>query len=237
MADDGVPATDQATARATDGRSTADRRSYVRALAALAGGGGLALAAAQATWVTSPAAGVGFSTSFTGSDLAPAVVACALVSIAGAVAVIATRGLVRRLLGVLLAVVSMVLVVGPARVLADPSGAARQSLARVAVGAADAAGPATTAWWWCALAAVGGAAVFVGSVSTLLHGRSWPVMAARYEAPAGGRGTATTPDAWAQLDRGQDPTVDTEVDEAAPASDGSAGTDPTAATGGQDLQE
>ena len=159
--------------------------------------------------MTTASAGIGFSTSFTGSELVPALVACALASIAGAVAVVATRGVARRLLGVVLAVVAVVIVVTALQVLADPTGASRSSLSLVAGGAAAATRPATCAWWWCLLAAAGGVTALCGACLTALHGSSWPVMGARFEAPAQGRvRRSAAADAWTQLDQGQDPTVD-----------------------------
>jgi hypothetical protein len=186
-----------------------ERGSYAAALAALASGGVLALAVAQAPWVSATGVGVGYATSFSGSDLAPAVVACALVAIAGAVGVLATRGLARRLVGALLALVGLVLVAGPVQVLADPAGAAQHPLALVTGGAAALPRSASVAWWWCVLAAVGGAAVLAGAALTVVRGSRWPVMAARYDAPVAGRRAGTTgPDVWTLLDRGEDPTLD-----------------------------
>jgi len=214
MSGDGLPSRadagdDGALDRGHVGVAAAARRSYTAAVGSLAAGGAVALAVAQANWVTTASAGVGFSTSFTGSELAPAMVACALASMAGAVAVVATKGLVRRLIGVVLAVVAVVIVAAPLRVLVDPTGASTSSLSLVAGGATAAARPATAAWWWCLLAAAGGVTALCGAALTVLRGSGWPVMAARFESPAGGRarGSAAV-DAWTQLDRGQDPTVD-----------------------------
>lgn len=202
---------------------------------------------AQATWVTATPAGTRFATALTGTDLAPVAVTCALVAVAGAVAVVATRGLGRRLVGVLLVAVALVLVGGPLQVLADPAGAARRPLAVLADGAAVAPRSASVAWWWCALAAVGGLAVLTGAALTVARSAGWPVMSARYDAQAGPRRTPrAAADDWARLDRGEDPTVDPQTDPAegpapGPGQDVDAGSQqpldpgPPAASG--DLQE
>jgi len=190
-------------------RTRTSSRGYVAVLAALAGGGALALVAAQAVWVRATGAGDGFQTPFTGAELATGQVACALVAMAGAVAVIATRGVGRRLVAVVLTVVGVVLVVGPVRVLAEPAGAARHPLALVTGGAQGLPRSVALAWWWPLLAVVGGVSVVTGAVLTVLRGGGWPVMAARFESPARAGSRALAPgDAWARLDRGEDPTVD-----------------------------
>jgi uncharacterized membrane protein (TIGR02234 family) len=203
-------------------------REYVLALCLLAGGAALALVAAQATWVTATEPEVGYVSGFKGSEVAPAMVAFALVALAGGVAVIATRGWVRRVVGGLLAVAGLVVVAGPVSVLADPAGAVRHPLALVSGGADTVPREVSVAWWWCALAALGGVCVVAGALLTVWHGSRWATMASRYDAPAGrSRSAARTPDAWTQLDQGLDPTFDPTFD---PTTDPTADptSDPTA---------
>jgi Tryptophan-associated transmembrane protein (Trp_oprn_chp) len=182
------------------------------ALAGLAGGGGMALVAAQPTWVTATESEVGYATGFAGSQVAAGVVACALVALAGTVGVIATRGVVRRLVGSVLLLVGLVLVVVPVGVVVDPAGAVRHPLSLVAGGADTAPRMVTVAWWWCVLAALGGVAVVGASALTVLRASGWPVMASRYERPGGRR--VRPADAWTQLDQGLDPTADPPADPA-----------------------
>lgn len=184
------------------------RREYTLALAGLAGGGALALAVAQATWVVARRKDVGFDTSFGGSAIAGGLVACSLVAMAGAVAVLASRGVVRRAVGALLAVMGAVVAWSALAVLVGPAAAVRGPLDAV-TGGASASAPhvVSLAWWWCVLAVVGGLAVLAAGALTALRGTRWPVMAARYDGPAGSRRRAA-PDAWSLLDRGEDPTVD-----------------------------
>jgi uncharacterized membrane protein (TIGR02234 family) len=66
----------------------------------------------------------------------------------------------------------------------------------------------TTAWPWLAL--IGGLAVVVSGLATMLRGRGWPVMGARYEAPGAPRRKRQTDREtamWESFDRGEDPTV------------------------------
>jgi hypothetical protein len=138
-----------------------------------------------------------------GGDLLPWVPAIALVGLAGAGAVLATRGLVRRLVGALLLIVGV--------------GVASGGVYGTAVVERGGAGPA-----WPAFCMVGGLLVAAGGLYTTARGHRWPGMGARYERPAG-RGSGardgtdgadgrrvegrTTADAWAALDRGEDPTI------------------------------
>lgn len=57
-----------------------------------------------------------------------------------------------------------------------------------------------------AVGVVGGALVVIGSAWTLVKGRQWPVMGARYESTAKRRPTALSD--WDAQDRGIDPTAD-----------------------------
>jgi uncharacterized membrane protein (TIGR02234 family) len=184
------------------------RREYAIALAGLAGGGALALAVAQATWVVARTREAGFDTPFPGSRLAVGLVACSLVAMAGAVAVVATRGLARRVVGGLLAVAGANVVWAALSVLVRPASAVGEPLAAV-TGGASAGAPhvVSLAWWWCLLALVGGVAVVTAGALAAARGGRWAVMAARYDGPSGSRRTSA-PDAWSLLDRGEDPTVD-----------------------------
>jgi uncharacterized membrane protein (TIGR02234 family) len=185
------------------------RRGYAAALLAVAGGGALALVAAAPGWVVATNREVGYDTTFGGSQVAPGLVACALVALAGAVAVIASRGWARRVVGMLLGVIGLVVAGLPLRVVLDPAGAVRSPLAAVTGGTGAAIRVVEVAWWWPGLAAVGGLLVLAGAAATVVRSDAWPVMAARYDAPAGSRRRgAAAADPWALLDRGEDPTLD-----------------------------
>ncbi|MEV1287593.1 Trp biosynthesis-associated membrane protein [Micromonospora sp. NPDC049679] len=185
------------------------RRALTYALLFCLAGAGLALYAATRTWAVEvtvrPAPLPGLRTARTGGSLLPWLPALAVVGLAGAGAVIATRGLTRRLVGMLLLLIGVGLTAGGGYgVLAvDPGGA----------GAGAAA--------WPTLCAVGGLLLAGGGLVTALRGQHWPSMGARYERPPARRdGVADGPvetsgrvegagtrQAWDALDRGEDPTV------------------------------
>ncbi|MEV6525559.1 Trp biosynthesis-associated membrane protein [Longispora sp. NPDC051575] len=104
----------------------------------------------------------------------------AVVAMAGAGALLATRGLGRRLVGALLVLAGLGVLAASGYGL-DADGAARVLL------------PAGNALSGLALCAAGAA--------TLRFGAGWPTMGARYE-----RGTERKDDMWSALDRGEDPT-------------------------------
>ncbi|WFE30523.1 Trp biosynthesis-associated membrane protein [Solwaraspora sp. WMMD791] len=151
----------------------------------------------------------------TGADVLPWLPALALVGLAGAGAVLASRGLVRRLIGALLAVVGVAVLAGAAAVLVGVTPVGRA-----------AAETASTAPHWPALAMAGALLSTAGGLVTVLRSGGWPAMGARYERTAPGTtapgATSTRPaadrratsaprstlDTWAALDRGEDPTVD-----------------------------
>ncbi|GAB1690509.1 Trp biosynthesis-associated membrane protein [Krasilnikovia sp. M28-CT-15] len=142
------------------------------AAVACAAGAGLALYAATRTWSVrlTPRPGLTeLRAAHTGAEQMPWLVALAVVALAGAGALLATRGVARRLLGGLLATIG----VG----LAAVAVAGRATLDPGAAGAAATLGPAA-----CVL---GGALVAVGGWWAARHGHTWPAMGARYE-----RGTA-----------------------------------------------
>jgi hypothetical protein len=171
------------------------RRALTFALLLCAAGAGLALYAVTRVWlveVTERAAPLpSLRVERTGGDLMSWLPPLAVVSLAGAGAVIATRGLVRRLVGVLLAVLGVAIGVGAAVEL--------------------------TSGGWPVLTLLGGLAVLASGGWTAARGADWPSMGARYERPArtGGEeplpamnGPRGTRQAWDALDRGEDPTGD-----------------------------
>lgn len=125
-----------------------------------------------------------------GSELAPLAWALALVQLAGGGALLATRGVLRRGLGVLIAL-------------------AAAGSAVAAISGASGTGAAL----WPAACTVGAVAGVAAGVLTLRRGHAWPGMSARYErrpepAPAAGKAEKLeNRDAWDALDRGDDPTA------------------------------
>ncbi|MCA2212338.1 Trp biosynthesis-associated membrane protein [Jidongwangia harbinensis] len=143
-------------------------RRLPHAVIAVLAGAGLALYAATRTWSVRLTERPGLSdlrAEATGAAEMPWLPALALVALAGAGAMLATRGTVRRALGVLLVAggAGLVLSAIVARAGLDPG----------------AAGAAATIW--PAACVLGGALVGLGGLGAVRHGRHWPVMGARYE--------------------------------------------------------
>jgi len=148
-------------------------------------GAGLAFVGAGRTWESGYTHNVAplppSSFDQTGGDLVPGLAALALVGLAGAGALLATRGWGRRVVGVLVLLVGVALIA--------------LSLGR--------AFDASTAW--PALTAAGGLLVVLAGLAAAAAGHRWPGMGARYErSPKSAGGTTDT---WNALDRGEDPTV------------------------------
>jgi len=166
-----------------------------------------------------------------GQDLVPVAGALAVASLAGLAAVIATRGLARRLVGVFLAAAGAltVLLVGMPASTADVLAAARatplsQAGSATAGGGAGggaggvpgtgAAGLGATAhvvlvsFPWRPLAIAGALAVLVAGIVVAWRGPRWPAMSARYSRASGGdpRPVADTATLWESLSKGVDPT-------------------------------
>jgi tryptophan-associated transmembrane protein len=198
------------------------RRSYLFTLMSCLTGAGLALAAVTRTWSLHSTARTGMSDlriARTGADLEPWVIGLALVALAGTGALLATRGVVRRLLGGMLAL------------------AGAGVLAGAIIGRAG-LDPGRASLLWPIACALGGAIITLGGVTAARDGHRWPSMSTRYErgpvppqrtdaaaeseplAAAGlkpGPGTRTPSSAhiepvdhraaWDALDRGDDPTT------------------------------
>jgi LPXTG-motif cell wall-anchored protein len=147
-------------------------------------GAGLALFAVSRTWTdvvtVRPAPLPPVHELKTGSALMPWLPALGLVALAGAGALLATRGLVRAAVGVLLLLCGFGLVAGAA--------------ARLPAG-------------WPVATALGGLLVAGAGGLTLARGRRWPGLGTRYDRPAGAaRAPETGTELWDALDRGDDPT-------------------------------
>jgi uncharacterized membrane protein (TIGR02234 family) len=187
------------TARGTLG-GAAPRRALTIAVASCALGAALALLAATRTWTVvitpRPAPAAALRTARTGSDLEPWLTALALVALAGAGALLATRGRSRAAVGAMLVLSGIGVLAGGVDGLA--------TFAHVTVA-------------WPVLAVV--ASVFIGYGGGLaaVRGRRWPAMGSRYERPRAPRTPAEDqpqyigPSAsdvamWDALDRGEDPT-------------------------------
>jgi uncharacterized membrane protein (TIGR02234 family) len=183
------------------------RRELAIVVLACAVGAALVLFAASRTWSVTltvrPAPLPPLRQAQTGSGQSPWLPAVALVALAGAGALLAVRGLARTAVGALLVGCGAVLALGAVGALTAgrPGGAA--------------AGDVGPRAGWPLLALSGAVLVAVAGLLTVVRGRRWPGMGARYERrprPATRPAPAGSPDAapvalWEALDRGDDPTA------------------------------
>jgi uncharacterized membrane protein (TIGR02234 family) len=146
----------------------------------------------------------------TGRTVDSAPTALALVALAGVVAVLATRGIVRRVVGGVLTLAGVGLM-WRAIAAASPmsAGRARSLVAdrRRTVDLTGVTPHVATHAGWAVLSAVCGALVAVAGGLIAWRGQRWQVMSTRYEAPDPEREQARAATTmWTALDRGEDPT-------------------------------
>jgi uncharacterized membrane protein (TIGR02234 family) len=194
------------------------RREAALALLGCVAGAGVTLIAGGRPWVDGQAVQGTLRAPLhvSGGSLAPAVPALALAALAGALAVLATRGVVRRVAGFAVALCGLGVVVASALHLnPDTDDLAGRAGSALGTATATATGGGT-AWPW--LAIVGGVLITGAGGAAAWHGPVWPAMSSRYEAPSSAdaavptRQRTTADDAplaqWRAMDRGEDPTVD-----------------------------
>lgn len=172
---------------------TTHRREFALAVLGCLAGAGLALFAATRTWAVEvtarPAPLPALRAPQSGAVLVPWLPALAVVALAGAGALPATRRAGRGAVAVLLLAAGLGVAAG--------GGYGLAAVAQVAA--------------WPALCVLGGLAVAAAAASAVVRGRRWPAMGTRYEraartaAPTGAR---TGTEMWDALDRGEDPTAD-----------------------------
>jgi len=151
-----------------------------------------------------------------GTDLVPLAGALGLAALAGLIAVIATKGVARRAVGVLLALfgagagAAVLTTVSAATVVSVAAGKVASPASAALSGAAGSTTSGTSGNGalvlsnstghaimsgtpWQAAVIVGGLLIFAAGLATVLRGQDWPVMSARYDAPgtraAAGTGT------------------------------------------------
>ncbi|MFG1606372.1 Trp biosynthesis-associated membrane protein [Actinoplanes sp. NPDC049265] len=178
-------------------------------------GAGLAIFAATRVWAVRVTERPGLPElreTTTGAAAQGWLIALGLVALGGAAALLATRGVVRRGLGVLVVLAGMGLAVAAV-------------VGRAGLDAGEAGAGAVV---WPAACVIGAALIVVGGLSAARRGHRWPSMGSRYErskapSPHAEPGGASEPSAaaglkpgvtgtdtraaWDALDRGDDPTV------------------------------
>ncbi|MEN3358228.1 MAG: hypothetical protein V7637_2210 [Mycobacteriales bacterium] len=213
------PATAAADGRGRPARVA--RREMVAVLLLGLGGAGLALLAGGRVWLRvdaprrTPLPDVAVALS--GRTVEPLVPALGVVGLAGLVALLATRGRGRRIVGGLLAASGLLLAVRAAGRVAGPDQATAWALLADA-GKTSGIPPGTaltasTSPVWPVLVVLAGLALLLAGAGALLRSRRWPGMSTRYDAPASAptpaktAKTASPAAVWDALDRGDDPTA------------------------------
>jgi uncharacterized membrane protein (TIGR02234 family) len=201
--------------------TTSRERLAVLALGVI--GAGLAFLTVTRPWLTvsvqDPLTGSG-RLHPAGRDVAALVPAAALVALAASAAAVTMRRIGRQVAGLLLVAAGAAIASAAATVLADPRAAAAES-ARTATGrTGDLSGITATAGVWPWLAIGAGVPIVLAGALTIVRGRRWSGLSARYDAPGPAEGgTGAPPDpadpvdpaadpaqAWDALSRGDDPT-------------------------------
>jgi hypothetical protein len=164
------------------------------AAAALLAGSLSAFASSGRTWrvgngAADPVTGLASQAAIAGSQVAPAVRACALAALAGTLVLLLVRTApARAIVATLLTLVS-----------ATAGGIA------VDVGVTAPAHLDPTVWPW--LCAAGALLATVGGLAAIFGARRWPARSSdRYDSPSAPVRSADE-DAWQALDRGEDPTL------------------------------
>jgi uncharacterized membrane protein (TIGR02234 family) len=142
-----------------------------------------------------------------GASVAPLAAALGYVVLAGFGAVVATRGTVRRAIGVAVLVASAVVVLVAIAVPSDVSAALHSALRAKGYPGGGVVSERTSAWRWVCLGGAFLAGLSGATVAAL--GSQFAVMGARYDAPSAGPDESAERDdteMWRAIDRGDDPT-------------------------------
>ncbi len=196
--------------------SPAERRIYALALGAeLVGAGGallIGLRPWQTVLLTRPRPLGDELLPVSGHTLDGAITGFSLVALAGVVAVLATRGVGRRLVGTLVALSGALLVwraVGTLSAVSDSRARTLVTQARTAVGVSSSSPVRISVHpVWPVLTIVAGLLVTGSGLLVALRSGRWAALSARYEPPAAASAPPATDEAmWTALDRGDDPTA------------------------------
>ena len=192
-----------------------DRRGYIVGLSAMLVGSALAWWSASATWVLVERSLLGDSTSsemtdvqavgllgVSGGSVVSIAAAAPIIGFAGLAGVIGSRGWLRRIVGVVVAIAGIALCASAVRFLS------MMTVGSPTPGGVSGSGDqnvVTVSTVWPVVAMVAGLLLLVSGLLTTAVGHRWPILGAGYE-----RKSAQPRDAWEALDAGLDPTVDEE---------------------------
>lgn len=190
-------------------RAGVARGPIARVVVGCAAGGLLVLLASGRVWSRAELrsiVGTGHTQlSVTGHAVAPTLPALGIALVALAAAIIAGRGLIRRVVGLVVVLIGAVTLGVAVTARGDVSAA----LERHETGARGIPVHAAANEWWL-LAALGAAIAIVAGAMTVFRGGRWAELGAAYDAPTAApppRPTDAAATAWAALDRGDDPTA------------------------------
>jgi uncharacterized membrane protein (TIGR02234 family) len=200
---------------------THERREIVVATVLTVVGAVLVLVAAGRTWATATVSVLGVAAPpahLSGRSLEPLAAALGLVALAGAVAILATRGVGRLVVGVVVALAGAGALASALSVSASAvrtSGALHDKVPtatlRAAIVTVDLTG-------WRHVCALGGLCLVAAGLLVAVRGRQWGTMGRKYDAPvtsgpvereltASAQPNDESADLWERIDRGEDPTA------------------------------
>jgi hypothetical protein len=183
-----------------------DRRGLITALGCCVAAGAVALIAAGRAWrhgTFVAITGQRVSLVVTGHAAEPALPALAIALMVMAGAVLASRGRLRRLVGLLVVVIGGSVIAVAVASRGDGATALRRQASVHAVTHAS-IGPTISTW--AVVTVVSGIVAVAAGALTVVAGARWPALGARYDAPTAHNAGERVSD-WDVLDRGEDPTV------------------------------
>ena len=198
------------------------RSSRPLAFVLVALGGALVVLAGGRTWLrVTPVPGTALLEQVVavgGREAAPAAAALGLVALAGAVALVTSGAVVRRVVAVLLVLAGAGVLAVTAALLREPGGAARAAVAR-ATGVTGSGGFTATATAWPVVCGAAALLVVAGGLVGVLRAGAWGGPSRRYETAAAVPAATSALgeqasrrdrayDAWDALSDGGDPTDD-----------------------------
>jgi uncharacterized membrane protein (TIGR02234 family) len=153
-----------------------------------------------------------------GRDLEPAISGFGFIALAGVVALAASRGFGRRLIGAALVISGVVIIWFTAQAMTPVSTSQARASVPSGVGVdASSTAKVNLILSWPVLSLFGGLVVVIAGLLAVVFAGRWSEMAARYDAPSSPSRTEQTADTtrgdlslWTALDRGDDPTARTE---------------------------
>ncbi|MEN3273568.1 MAG: hypothetical protein V7636_2329 [Actinomycetota bacterium] len=182
------------------------RRALLLTVVATAVAGAVLLLTSGRTWgevTVGASGGARQHVSVTGHDVAPALSALGLALLAMSVALLAARGPLRRVGGLIVVIIGGAALAGGVRAHNDVGHALAL---RVFASSAKSLGGSRSVWWLVA-AIAGALAVVAGTAAVFGAGRGGG-LGAKYDAPSAAPQPADRPvDPWEAIEQGQDPTV------------------------------